>query len=293
MLLLFLSAFLARGGQPPATAGLLAGEIEAPGGAKLPYLVYVPRDYDAARRWPLVLFLHGQGESGTDGWRQLLQGLPPALFAAPERWPAIVLLPQKPDSDREWESYEKALLALVDRARRTWAIDPERVILTGLSQGGHGSWVLGARHPDVWAAVGPVCGYAAARRRDAAGRIPADAFGGTAADLAKPLASTPVWAFHGAIDDVVPVAETEAMIAALRAAGGTPRVTIVPKVGHGVWSRAYEDPEFAAWLIAQRRSVRRPKSREPRPLSLLGQPRSGRRGNRRGPLTDAERRRRR
>ena len=258
MLLLFLSAFLARGGQPPAAAGLLAGRIEAAGGAKLPYLVYVPRDYNAARRWPLVLFLHGQGESGTDGWRQLLQGLPPALFAAPERWPGIVLLPQKPDPEREWESYEKALLALVDRARRTYAIDPERVVLTGLSQGGHGSWVLGARHPELWVAVAPVCGYVAARRRDAAGRISPDAFGGTAAELAKPLASTPVWAFHGAIDDVVPVAETETMIAALRDAGGAPRVTIVPEVGHGVWSRAYEDPEFAAWLFAQRRSVGRP-----------------------------------
>lgn len=258
MLLVFLSAFLARGGQPPAAAGLLAGEIEG-AGARLPYLIYVPRDYDAARRWPLILFLHGQGESGTDGWRQLLQGLPPALFAAPERWPAIILMPQKPDPEREWESYEKALLALVDRARRTWSIDSERVLLTGLSQGGHGSWVLGARHPDLWAAVGPVCGYVAARRRDAAGRIPSDAFGGTAAELAKPLASTPVWAFHGAIDDVVPVAETETMIAALRAAGAAPRITIVPEVGHGVWSRAYEDPEFAAWLVAQRRSVRRPK----------------------------------
>jgi predicted peptidase len=255
VLLLFLSAFLARG-QPPST-GLLAGDIEVAGGAKLRYLVYIPRDYDAARRWPLVLFPHGRGESGTDGWRQLLQGLPPALFAAPERWPAIVLLPQKPDPEREWESYEKALLALVGRARRTYSIDPERLLLTGLSQGGHGSWVLGSRHPDLWAAVGPVCGYAAARRRDAAGCVPEDAFGGTAAELAKPLASTPVWAFHGAIDDVIPVAETETMIAALREAGGAPKVTIVPDVGHGVWSRAYEDPEFAAWLFAQRRSGRR------------------------------------
>lgn len=259
-LLLFLSALLAGSGdRPTGAAGLLAGEIEAPGGPKVSYLVYVPRDYNAARRWPLVLFLHGRGESGTDGWRQLLQGLPPALFAAPERWPAIVLLPQKPDPENEWESYESALLALVDRARRSYAIDPERVILTGLSQGGHGSWVLGARHPELWVAVAPVCGYVAARRRNAAGR--ADAFGGTATELAKPLASTPIWAFHGAIDDVVPVAETEKMIAALRAAGGAPRVTIVPEVGHGVWSRAYEDPEFAAWLLAQRWPVDRPKPR--------------------------------
>jgi predicted peptidase len=170
-------------------------------------------------------------------------------------------MPQKPDREREWESYEKSLLALVERARRSWSIDPERLLLTGLSQGGHGSWVLGARHQDLWAAVGPVCGYVAARRRDAAGRIPADAFGGAAAELANPLAATPVWAFHGAIDDVVPVAETETMIAALREAGGTPKVTIVPDVGHGVWSRAYEDPEFAAWLFAQRRRPRAGLSR--------------------------------
>jgi len=121
--------------------------------------------------------------------------------------------------------------------------------------------VLGARHPDLWVAVAPVCGYVAARRRNAAGGIPAGAFGGTATELAKPLASTPIWAFHGAIDDVVPVAETEEMIAALRAAGGAPRVTIVPEVGHGVWLRAYEDPEFAAWLFAQRWPVDRPKPR--------------------------------
>jgi predicted peptidase len=71
----------------------------------------VPRDYTAARRWPLVLFLHGQGESGTDGWRQLLQGLPPALFAAPERWPAIVLLPQKPDPENEDPEFAAWLFA--------------------------------------------------------------------------------------------------------------------------------------------------------------------------------------
>src|SRR6185295_7333649 len=165
-LVLLLSALLGQGGRLPAGgAGLLAGEIRAPGGVSLPYLVYVPRTYSPSRRWPLVLFLHGQGESGTDGWRQLLQGLPPALFAAPERWPAIVLLPQKPDPEREWESYENALLGLVDRARRSYAIDSERIVLTGLSQGGHGSWVLGARHPDLWVAVAPVCGYVAARRR--------------------------------------------------------------------------------------------------------------------------------
>ena len=147
-------------------------------------------------------------------------------------------------------SLTRSLLALVDRARPDWATDPN-AILTGLSQGGHGSWVLGAHHPDLWAAVGPICGYVAARRRDAAGRTPADAFGGTASDLAKPLASMPVWAFHGAVDDVVPVAETETMITALRSAGGAPRVTICRRS-----SRRWSGPRISVRGVALRRAGR-------------------------------------
>jgi predicted peptidase len=253
---------LLGGGRSAASSGLLAGEIAA-GGERVPYLLYVPRDYARAKRWPLVLFLHGSGESGTDGWRQLLQGLPPALFDAPQRWPAVILMPQKPDPEREWESYEPALMKLVERTRQGYSIDPDRILLTGLSQGGHGSWVLGARHADLWAAVAPVCGYAKALPRDSDGALPRDAFLGTAADLAPALAHLPVWAYHGAIDDVVPVAETEGMIAALAAAGNPARMTIVPDVGHGVWATAYENPEFAAWLFAQRRppAARKPGSR--------------------------------
>ena len=165
MAALLLSAALGASPDADSARGVLLDEIRA-GGETLRYAVYVPRDYDSAPSpagWPLVLFLHGRGECGTDGLRQLTQGLPQALFAAPADWPVIALFPQKPDADREWEQYEPAVMALVAAARARFAIDPERIYLTGLSQGGHGAWVLGSRHAELWAAVVPVCGYLASR----------------------------------------------------------------------------------------------------------------------------------
>ncbi len=217
--------------------------------------VYVPRSYDPARAWPLIVFLHGSGESGTDGSRQLAQGLPRELVWNPQAWPFIVLMPQKASEDEEWELYDAAVMTLLAQVRREYAVDPERIVLTGLSQGGHGAWVLAARHPATWSAVVAVCGYGPARRRQPG------VFDGTPAELAAAIGATPVWAFHGAADDVVPVAETRAMADALASAGGAPRVTIYPGVGHGCWERAYGEPELPRWLLAQRRG--RPEAVSP------------------------------
>lgn len=241
-----------------APRGFVLDEIAA-GGETLRYALYLPRDYTPARRWPLLLALHGRGESGRDGLRQLAQGVAQAIIAAPGDWPVVAVLPQKSDENREWEEIEPALLELVAAVRSRYAVDPDRLYLTGLSQGGHGAWVLGARHPDLWAAVVPVCGYTAARARDAQGRPPAGAFNGTAADLAPALARLPVWAFHGAADSIVPVAETERMVAAIRAAGGAPRSTIFPGVDHGSWDPAYRDPALPAWLLQQHRARTAPQ----------------------------------
>ncbi len=221
----------------------------ADAGRELPYVLYVPRGYDPARAWPLILFLHGSGESGTDGSSQLTQGLPRELAANPDRWPFVVIMPQKAAEDSEWEQYEPELLAILARTRRELSVDPARLILTGLSQGGHGTWVLGARHPEVWAALVPVCGYAAARFG------PPGAFRGSGGELAAGIGGTPVWAFHGEADDVVPVAETRGLVAALQQAGAHPKVTLYPGVGHGCWERAYADPELPRWMLAQRRGA--------------------------------------
>ncbi len=232
---------------PPAT-GFLFGALDQ-GTTSYKYAVYVPREYDASRAWPLILFLHGSGESGNDGTRMVVQGLGSAIQWNPARWPAIVVFPQKPSQASEWEAHEDAVMKILERVRHEYNVDRGRIYLTGLSQGGHGTWVLGARHPELWAALAPVCGYGGVRH---AGPGVAAA---TAGEIAGRIRSIPVWAFHGDADDVVPPAETTALIDALRAAGASPepRVTIFPDVNHGSWDPAYRDTGLAEWLFAQRR----------------------------------------
>ncbi len=247
-----LGATLTAPAVTPVPRGFLLDEITA-GGETLRYALYVPREYDAARRWPLVVALHGRGECGSDGLRQLTQGLAQAIAAAPADWPALALFPQKPDPEREWEEYEAPLLALIERQRGSYAIDGDRLYLTGLSQGGHGAWVLAARQPRMWAALVPICGYSTARVRDAQGRVPPRAYQGSADELVRPLVGLPVWAFHGVQDSIIPAAQSEELVAALRAAGGEARLTLFPGVDHGAWDPAYRDPALARWLLAQRR----------------------------------------
>jgi poly(3-hydroxybutyrate) depolymerase len=157
-------------GGPEMSAGFLFKSLNE-AGRELKYAVYVPRAYDPSRPWPLILFLHGSGESGTDGSRQLAQGLPRELVWNPDRWPFIVIIPQKPSQDTEWEQYDLELMTMLANARREYNVDPTRLVLTGLSQGGHGAWVLAARHPELWAAAVPVCGYGAARRPQGRPRV--------------------------------------------------------------------------------------------------------------------------
>jgi predicted peptidase len=221
-------------------------------GRTYPYAVYVPRDYDGSRAWPLIVFLHGSGESGTDGVRPIIQGIGAAIQWDTSRWPAIVVFPQKPTETTEWEQHEAAVMGILATIRREYRIDPDRIYLTGLSQGGHGTWVLGARHHDLWAALVSVCGYAAARQRPARNGLP-PAFRGDAAELAAGIGALPVWIFHGDADDTVPPAQAEAMARALTALGHPPRLTIYPGVGHNSWDRAYAEDELPRWVLAQRR----------------------------------------
>ena len=234
--------------------GFLFREL-ASGGRTYPYAVYVPRGYDPSRAWPLILFLHGSGESGTDGVRPIIQGIGSAIQWNSERWPAIVIFPQKPTQNSEWEQHEAAVLAILDTVRREYRVDDDRIYLTGLSQGGHGAWVLGARHKEIWAALVSVCGYAASHPRAAKLDLP-PAYFGTAERLATAIGDLPFWLFHGDADDVVPPAESRAMASALEAAGSTPRVTIYPGVNHNSWDTAFAEEDLPRWLLSQRR-VRR------------------------------------
>ena len=210
-----------------------------------PYAVYVPPEYDRSEKWPCVVFLHGSGECGADGVKPTQIGLGPAMRAHPERWPCIVVMPQKPTEDSEWEEHEDVVLACLRAVRKAYRIDPERIALTGMSQGGHGTWVLASRHPELFSCLAPVCGYG--RARTVAGRV----------------AHLPVWAFHGMRDDIVDPHETQEIVAAIqeyrRERGWIPagptgaRATLYPDLNHGCWDAAYGEPELPAWMLSQRR----------------------------------------
>jgi len=212
-------------------------------GHAYPYVVYVPRDFDAARAWPVILALHGAGERGTDGVRQLQIGIAAAIRAHPERVPAIVVFPQAPEGTNWLGEPADAAMAALDEAMREFHGDPERVYATGLSMGGYGVIHLALAHPRRFAALVIVCGGLFVRVKTTAVRQ--SPLVTSYEQVAKALRATPVWLFHGADDDTIPVAESRALVAALRAEGAPGRYTEYAGVGHASWTRAYD--EAALW----------------------------------------------
>lgn len=240
----------------PAERGFLLRTFEW-NGQRYPYSIYVPASFDGKTAIPAVLFLHGAGERGEEGLRSTAIGLGNAVRFDPARWPALVLFPQTPPG-RQWAGdTEEMALALLDHVMESYAVDPDRVYLTGLSMGGAGAWSLASRHPERFAALVPVCGWImpmAGRpeyQRDlrVSGWDP-DAPWASAANRVKDL---PIWIWHGALDASVPVEESRRMAAALRAAGADVRYTELPGVGHNAWDPAYGSAEMAAWMFEQRR----------------------------------------
>ncbi len=227
----------------PATPTLQSGflfDSVTVGGEELLYAVYVPRGLevrDPSHPAPMVVFLHGRGECGRDGQKMIVQGIGSNILWNAARWPCVVLFPQKPEMERAWEDYDAHVMAALERVRGRYAIDPRRIALTGLSQGGHGTWALGAAHPEVWCALAPICGYPE----------PLDPAG-----IAARVKSIPIWCFHGEADDVVVPERSRVVIEALRRAGASPRFTQYPGVNHGSWDRAYAEPDLPAWLLTAR-----------------------------------------
>lgn len=195
------------------------------------YLLYLPKDYDKQEVWPVLLFLHGSGERGDDLELVKVHG-PPKLIAAGQDFPFIVVSPQCP-KDQWWEPIE--LVALLDEIGRKYKVDADRVCVTGLSMGGFGTWRLAAYAPQRFAALAPICG-------------------GGEPYWAKQFASVPTWAFHGAIDEAVPLERSSEMVRALKKDGGKPKLTVYSDAGHDSWTETYNNPEFYSWLLAQKRS---------------------------------------
>ena len=194
------------------------------------FWLYLPPTYftDRSAALPLVVFMHGSGERGSDLQKVKVHG-PPKWVDRGKDFPFILVSPQL-DDDRSWQIHEQQ--ALVDALRKRLRIDPRRITATGLSLGGMGAWNWACAYPDRLAAIAPVCGY------------------GDPAKAAV-MRSVPVWAFHGDADGVVAIEKDRAMVDALRAAGGQVELTVYPGLGHNAWDPAYENPELYAWLMRQ------------------------------------------
>ncbi|MFO0836242.1 MAG: PHB depolymerase family esterase [Phycisphaerales bacterium] len=201
----------------------------------LAYVVYTPEGR-GDEAMPAILFLHGAGECGTDGWKHVgKSSLAESIMDDPKRWPFVVIMPQKPVLKKEWETYDATVMKILDDTIARENIDTSRVYLTGLSQGGHGTWVIGATHPERFAAIAPICGY------------------GDPDMLAGPLASMPVWAFHGLADKVVAPAQTTNITKVLRDRRGKDgaelKESLYPGVGHNSWENAFAEKELPGWFL--------------------------------------------
>ena len=224
------------------------------GGKAYRYQVYVPADYATKPRWPVILFLHGAGERGSDALIQTNVGLGPAIRRAPARYPAIVVFPQVP-LDSQWVGAPaEAGLAALAQTMKEFHTDPARVYLTGLSMGGHGTWYVAYRHPELFAAIVPLCGWVGEwdRFRGSVPVVPAES-GAALPALARRLGKVPVWIFHGEVDEAVPVSGSREPAAALKAASADVRYTEFLGINHNVWDAVYGSEEFTRWLFAQHR----------------------------------------
>jgi poly(3-hydroxybutyrate) depolymerase len=198
------------------------------------YTVYVPEGYDGSKAFPVILFLHGAGERGDDGITPAQVGLGPAILNRQGGIPAIVVFPQ---ARRTWAAGSpdsNAALKALDDVLGAYKTEPNRVILTGLSMGGHGSWDLATARPERFVAVVPICGPGEPE----------------AVDRLKTL---PIWTFCGDADRDETVLNLRNMVEALRHEGAVARLTEYRGVGHNSWDRAYNSPELIDWMLAQRR----------------------------------------
>ena len=191
-------------------------------------LIHLPDGYEKdQRRWPLILFLHGSGERGTDLNRLQVQG-PQGYINKGHSLPFIVVTPLCP-ADEWWDA--RRLARLLDQIEAAYRVDPKRIYVTGLSMGGFGSFDFAATYPDRVAAIAPLSG-------------------GEDPDLAQRLRKMPAWIFHGADDDVVPTRLSVDLAHAMQKLGAPVKLTIYPGVGHGDWDVTYRNPALYSWFLA-------------------------------------------
>jgi predicted peptidase len=224
---------LAAADQGAAQPGQSAQHFEKQVPVALDYLLFLPEGYnaDASKKWPLILFLHGAGERGSNLAKVKVHG-PPKIVEKKKDFQFIVVSPQCP-ANEWWDAFK--LQALLDNVMATYRVDATRVYLTGLSMGGFGTWELASRIPDRFAAIAPICG------------------GGNPTLAGFRLKGMPAWVFHGDADTTVNVKLSDDMVEALKKAGNEVKYTRYPGVGHDSWTATYENEELYTWFLAHQR----------------------------------------
>ena len=233
VLLFFL--LLSQGCSAQKKSQLIEGEMKTVNVQELGYYLYYPEDYEtkSKEKFPLLLFLHGGGESGNT-LNSLKTNGPPKMIAEGKQFPFLILAPQNPDKKKWWNT--RAVVQLLDSIVAHNRVDPERIYLTGLSRGGGAAWELAVQYPKKFAALAVVCGM-------------------TPVPYASWIDETmPIWVFHGEEDPIIPIAESEAMVAKLRKMGHDVKFTRYPDVGHDSWIKAYQTEELYTWLLQQKRN---------------------------------------
>lgn len=227
-------------------------------GDRIPYWLYLPENAaENDKKLPVVVFLHGMGQRGSNLDQVLAHG-PPKLIAKGKHFPFIMIAPQCPNDShkgrRNAKSFwwhpegpiDKVKSILNFETQRLGNVDPNRIYITGLSMGGFGTYQIVSRYPDYFAAAAPICGHGNRIENKEA--------------LQKAFAKIPVWAFHGDRDNVVRLAEQQRTIKLLKEGGADIKFTIYPGVGHDSWTRTYNDPALYEWLLAQKKGQAKHKA---------------------------------
>lgn len=217
-------------------------------GQKYNWTIIIPPS--AKKGGPGLLFLHGLGSSGDDGKDHLNQGLPPAIEQDPEAWPFVVIVPQK-QSESDWDFHEQAVMQMLDEAIEEGFIDQEKVGITGLSQGGHGTMVFASNHPGRFVAAAPVCGYPQIAFDEEGEQTPFPSraeFQAAMLSIFENLKDIPVWIFHGELDSAVPVISARILNQTLESMDADVKYTEFAGVGHNSWDPAYAKKELGEWF---------------------------------------------
>ena len=195
------------------------------------FLLYLPEGYDTIKqKWPLLLFLHGAGETG-DMLEFVKKNGPPKMIEQGYKFPFIVISPQCPDG-QSWSV--DVLDMLLNEMIRRYRVDINRIYVTGLSMGGTATWNLAIAYPERFAAIVPICGR-------------------TDPEKADRIKDLPVWVFHGAKDDIVSPEQSEKMVNMLKSLGSPVKFTLYPDADHDSWTQAYNSPELWEWMVEQHR----------------------------------------